>query len=178
VMGFGIAGYHALVPSVVRDHLHGNELDFGLMLGVFGIGSIIAAFFISPARRKWGNETVVSTGAMAFVVTLVVTAQVHSVAAALPVSFLAGMAWVAVLTSINVAMQMRSPDRILGRCLSTYQAVTFGAMSIGSWAWGVVADWRGLPFALHMAAGFLVAATVATRLFAPMPGPDEGEIDD
>ncbi|RXL70029.1 arabinose ABC transporter permease, partial [Citrobacter sp. AAK_AS5] len=77
-----------------------------------------------------------------------VLAEVHSVAAALPFTFVAGMAWVSVLTSINVAMQMRSPERILGRCLSIFQAVTFGGMAVGSWAWGLVADWYDLPFAL------------------------------
>ena len=46
--------------------------------------------------------------------------------AALPAAVIAGGAWVAGLTTVNVAMQMRSPDNILGRCLSIYQAITFG----------------------------------------------------
>jgi MFS family permease len=45
-LGFGVAGYQALVPAVVRDRLHGDEIDFGLMLGLFGIGSILAALAV------------------------------------------------------------------------------------------------------------------------------------
>jgi MFS family permease len=178
VFGFGVAGYQALVPAVVRDRLHGDEIDFGIMLGLFGIGSILMAMFISQLRRRLGIETVLTFGTLAFIAAQWILGAAHSVAYALPASFIAGMAWVSVLTSINVAMQLRSPDIILGRCLSIYQAVTFGGMAVGSWVWGVVSDWRDLPFALHSAAAFLAVTLVLTRLFAPMPKPGEGRVDD
>lgn len=177
VMGFGIAGYYALVPAVASERLGGDELDFGLMLGLFGIGSILAALVVGPARRRFGIETVLTAGTLAFIAAQWILGEAHSVIAALPATFIAGMAWVSVLTSINVAMQMRSPDHILGRCLSIYQAVTFGGMAVGSWAWGAVADWQDLPFALHAAAGFLAVTLVLTRLFAPMPKPGEGRVE-
>ncbi|HEX7751627.1 MAG TPA: MFS transporter [Novosphingobium sp.] len=175
-LGFGVAGYQALVPAVVRDRLHGDELDFGLMLGAFGIGSIIAAFLVAPARRRWGSEAAVTASTLFFVVAQFVLAQAHSLGQALPATFFAGAGWVSALTTINVAMQMRSPEAILGRCLSIYQAVTFGGMALGAWAWGVVADWRDLPFALHGAGAWLIATLVLMRLFAPMPKPHEGRV--
>ena len=175
-LGFGVAGYQALVPAVVRDRLHGDEIDFGLMLGLFGIGSILAALAIGPARRRWGVEAVLATGTLAFVIAQSVLAVADTVWQALPATLIAGAGWVAALTSINVAMQMRSPDAILGRCLSIYQAVTFGGMAIGSWIWGALADWRDLPFALHASAGFLVVSLIALRILAPMPQPGEGSV--
>lgn len=175
-LGFGVAGYQALVPAVVRDRLHGDEIDFGLMLGLFGIGSILAALAIGPARRRWGVEAVLAAGTLAFVIAQSVLAVADTVWQALPATLIAGAGWVAALTSINVAMQMRSPDAILGRCLSIYQAVTFGGMAIGSWIWGALADWRDLPFALHASAGFLVVSLIALRILAPMPQPGEGSV--
>lgn len=176
-LGFGVAGYQALVPAIVRDQLHGDELDFGLMLGAFGIGSITAAFFVSPARRKWGSEAVVTASMIFFIVAQFVLAEAHTLLQALPATFIAGAGWVSALTSINVAMQMRSPEAILGRCLSIYQAVTFGGMAVGSWLWGLVADWRDLPFALHAAGVFLAVSLVILRRIAPMPKPGEGRVD-
>ena len=176
-MGFGIAGYQALVPAVVRDRLHGNEFDFGLMLGSFGIGSIIAALFVAGARRRWGSEAVMTAATLAYVVAQFVLAEAHTLPEALPATLIAGAAWVSTLTSLNVAMQMRSPDEIIGRCLSIYQAITFGGMAVGSWVWGVLADWRSLPFAIHSASAFLLASLVLLRLLAPMPKADEGRID-
>ena len=175
-LGFSLAAYQALLPTIVSDQLHGNEFQFGLMLGLFGIGSIVTAPFIGPIRRKLQMEGVLALGSAMFVFVLSLLAQVHVVWYALPAAFVGGMAWVLILTSINTAVQMRSPDSILGRCLSIYQAVTFGGMALGSWAWGAIADWRGLPTALHAASAFLIVSFVILRLVAPLPKPGEGVV--
>lgn len=174
--GFGVAGYQALVPAAVRDRLHGSELHFGLMLGLFGIGSIIAALFIGKARRRFGVEALLVAATLSFVLAQSVLAEASSVYQALPAAFLAGGGWVLSLTSLNVAMQMRSPEAIIGRCLSIYQAATFGGMALGSWAWGTLADVRDLPFALHAASVFLVVTLILLRIVAPMPKPHEGRV--
>lgn len=176
--GFGVSGYQALVPAAVRDRLHGGEIDFGMMLGLFGIGSIVAALFISRIRRRFGVEVVLAAATLSFVIAQSVLAEASSVYQALPAAFLAGGGWVMSLTSLNVAMQMRSPEAILGRCLSIYQAVTFGGMALGSWAWGTLADWYDLPVALHGASVFLLVSAAALRFLAPMPKPHEGRLSD
>jgi MFS family permease len=178
VFGFGAAGYQALLPSIARDRLHGSEIDYGLMLGAFGIGSIGVALWVSSWRRRFGSETVVTVATGVFVVAQVGIAAAGNLVTALPATFIAGAGWVAAMTSLNVAMQLRSPEAILGRCLSLYQAVTFGGMALGAWAWGWLADVRGLPFALHAAAGWLALTLVVLHRFAPMPGRDEGRLDD
>lgn len=172
-MGFGVAGYQALVPAVVRGPLHGNEIAYGLLLGLFGIGSIIAALFVSQARRRFGTEAVITVSVLSFVVAQMVLASAHSLAQAAPATFIAGAGWVTGLTSINVVMQMRSPEEIIGRCLSIYQAVTFGGMAIGSWTWGALADLTSLAFALHAAAVFLLVSLIILRFVAPMPSTGE-----
>ncbi|MEO5587572.1 MAG: MFS transporter [Novosphingobium sp.] len=176
VLGFGLAGYQALVPAAVRGPLHGSEIDFGLMLGLFGIGSIACALFLTRLRRRFGTEAVITLATLAFVAAQTILASAHSLAQALPATFIAGAGWVAIFTTINIAMQMRSPEAILGRCLSIYQAVSFGGMAVGSWVWGAIADWRDLSFALHAASVWLVVTLVILRFVAPMPGKDEGRI--
>lgn len=175
-LGFSLAAYQALLPTIVSDQLHGDEFQFGLMLGLFGIGSIVTAPFIGPIRRKLQMEGVLALGSAMFVFVLLLLAQVHVVWYALPAAFVGGMGWVLILTSINTAVQLRSPDAILGRCLSIYQAVTFGGMALGSWAWGAVADWRDLTTALHAAAALLVLSFVILRWIAPLPKPGEGVV--
>ena len=144
------------------------------MLGLFGIGSIMTAPFIRTILRKIGFEGILAAGSAMFVFSLSLIAQVHQIIYALPAAFAAGMGWVLILTTINTAVQVRSPDEILGRCLSIYQAVTFGGMALGSWTWGGVADWKGLPFALHAASVFLVVSFAVLRFAAPMPRVGEG----
>jgi MFS family permease len=175
-LGFSLAAYQALLPTIVSDQLHGNEFQFGLMLGLFGIGSIVTAPFIGTIRRKLQMEGTLALGSLMFVFVLSLLAQVEVIWFALPAAFVGGMGWVLILTSINTAVQMRSPDSILGRCLSIYQAVTFGGMALGSWAWGAIADWRGLPTALHTASAFLIVSFVILRLVAPLPKSGEGVV--
>lgn len=176
--GFGVSGYQALIPAAVRERLHGSEIDFGLMLGLFGIGSIAVALFVGKARRRFGIEAVLAVATLSFVVAQSVLAEADAVWQALPASFIAGAGWVMALTSLNVSMQMRSPEAILGRCLSIYQAVTFGGMALGAWAWGALADWGGLPLALHAASAFLLLSAPTLRLWAPMPKPHEGRLEE
>src|SRR3989344_4055133 len=174
--GFGAAAFQALLPSLVRDQLKGGELDYGLCLGAFGLGSIICALWVGAARRRGGSEVVVSVATLAFAAALVPVALTDQVGAVLAAAFLAGMAWVGTLTSLNVAMQLRSPDAILGRCLSIYQAVTFGALALGAWVFGMIADLWTLPAAVLAGGGWLALSVPILHAVAPMPGRDEGRI--
>ncbi|WP_084384718.1 MFS transporter [Novosphingobium naphthalenivorans] len=173
-LGFSLAAYQSLLPAVVSTQMHGSEFDFGLMLGLFGIGSILAAPTIGTIRRKLGLEGILALGSAMTVCSLSLVAEIDHVLYALPAAFAAGMGWVWILTTINTAVQMRSPEDILGRCLSIYQAVTFGGMALGSWTWGALADWKSLPFALHTGSVFLIVSFAVLRVVAPLPRPGEG----
>jgi MFS family permease len=173
-LGFSLAAYQALLPTIVTDQLHGTEVQFGILLGLFGVGSIVAAPMVGPIRRKVQLEGILAIGTLMFVFVLSLLAEAREVWMAMPAAFVGGMAWVTILTSLNTAMQLRSPDAILGRCLSIYQAVTFGGMALGAWAWGAVADMVSLPAALHAGSVFLVVSFVLLRFIAPLPKPGEG----
>lgn len=176
VFGFGAAAYQSLLPSAVRDLLHGDEIDYGLMLGAIGIGSVVAAFRVGALRLRFGSEAIVTAGTLAFIAALSGMAEARSLGPALVFAVLGGIGWIATLTTLNVAMQVRSPDSILGRCLALYQAVTFGGMAVGAYFWGMMADLTSLSVAMHLAAGWLVL-TLALRFIAPMPMREEGRID-
>lgn len=174
--GLCAAGYQALMPVLVREQFRGDELDYGLVLGAFGVGSIVTALWISAARRRWGSEAVSVGGSLAFAAAIVVVAKAATLNLALGGALLAGGGWVAVLTTLNVAMQMRSPEEILGRCLSIYQAVTFGAMALGAYAMGLASDMIGLIPAMLAAAGLMALLAVVLPYLAPMPAREEGRI--
>lgn len=174
--GLCAAGYQALMPALVREQLHGSELDYGLILGAFGVGSIATALWTSAARRRWGSEAVTVAGSLAFAAAIVLVADASSVALAIGGAFVAGGGWVAVLTTLNVAMQLRSPEEILGRCLSIYQAVTFGAMALGAYAMGLASDTLGLTPAMLAAAGLMALLALALPFVAPMPAREEGRV--
>lgn len=174
--GLGAAGFHALLPVVVRERIHGSEVDYGLLLGAFGVGSILTALWIAPARRRLGSEAVVSIAALVFAAMMLPIANATTLPPMLASALVAGGAWVATFTTLNVAMQMRSPEAILGRCLAIYQAVTFGGLALGAYALGLVADLTGVPTAIHGAAALLALSLPVMRWLAPMPAREEGRV--
>ena len=178
VFGFCAAGAQALLPLVVREQLRGTEVDYGLVLGAFGLGSIVTALWVAPARRRWGSETVVGVATVVFALAMapVALAQHFGLCVTLACVFIAGGGWVATLTSLNVAMQLRSPEAILGRCLSIYQAVTFGGMALGAYASGLASDISGLSPAIGGASVLMLMTLPVMRWLAPMPAPGEGRV--
>ena len=176
VFGFGAAGYSALLPLVVRGQLNGTELDYGLILGAFGFGSILVALRVAPARRRFGSEAVVGAATLVFFGAMFAAASATNLAAALAAALVAGGGWVAVLTSLNVAMQLRAPEAILGRCLAIYRSVTFGGMALGAYALGVLADAAGVSSAIRASALLLLISAPLLRWLAPMPAPGDGRI--
>ena len=175
-VGFGGVGFLALLPVVVRSRIHGSELDYGLVLGAFGLGSIMTALWVAPLRRRLGSENLLGVASVLFAAALLPLAAAQTLAPALAAGLLAGGSWVAALTSLNVAMQLRSPEAILGRCMAIYQSVTFGGMALGAYALGLLADVLSVPGAIRCAAGLLLVLAPLLRWLAPMPAKDEGRI--
>ncbi|KAJ8137114.1 hypothetical protein OY671_009673, partial [Metschnikowia pulcherrima] len=154
----------------------GTDSDEGGRRGAFGVGAVVTASWGGTARRRCGAEAVVSAATSACAAALASLSFAASVPRAMLTAFLGGSGWVAAMTSLNVAMQLRSPETILGRCSSIYQAVTFGGMASGAWAWGSVADSGGSQVASHAAAAWSSASSVL-RVSAPMPTREEGRLD-
>lgn len=176
-IGVGAGALQPLLPVVVREIFHEDEFFYGLTLSLFGIGSIAAALFVGRFRRRFGAETTVTTGTACFALTMPIIPLLGQPVMLLPLVFVAGIGWVFFMTTVNVAIQLRAPEPVLGRALAMYQAITLGGMAIGAWLWGLVADLTSLPTTLVAAACYLLAVTGVLRLFGPMPRADEGRVE-
>jgi MFS family permease len=158
----------ALLPVVAAVALHLGSAGYGLMLGAVGIGAVAGAVVIPRVRARIGAAWLV-TGAMvvtaaAFVVVASVDNAVVVGIALLPV----GGSWIAVMSSLNAALQLALPNWVRGRGLAYYLVVFQAAQALGAVVWGVVADLSSLTTALLVAAAVLgLGAVVGLR--SPMP---------
>ena len=121
--GFVAVSYLALVPVLVREQLGGSEVDFGLLLGAYGIGSILTALWVAPARRRWGSDRVVGTAQAAFALALIPIAGASSMPLAFACAMIAGGAttltvdtrqWAAALEEegVEATRPLRARDRL------------------------------------------------------------------
>jgi MFS family permease len=167
------SAYWALLPLVARHQLQGGATLYGVLLASIGAGAVIGALSLPALRHRISGEAVVRAGIAVTMVVLVVLALAKSVTLAVPALGLAGVAWVSVLTTANVAAQTQLPNWVRGRGLAVYLTMFFGAMTFGSLVWGGLADATSVPTALLAAAG-LGGVALLLSFWKPLP---EGEPD-
>ncbi len=68
VFGAGASGLMALMPLVAKELLGGGPLDYGLMLGAFGVGAVAGAIGAARLRRAYSTETIVRWACVAFAI--------------------------------------------------------------------------------------------------------------
>ena len=158
------SAYWALLPLVARTQIVGGAQLYGILLGAIGVGAIGGAFALPRLKAKLGPDRLVAAGTVGTAVALALFGAAHSAATALLASLIAGVSWIATLSSLNVSAQLALPEWVRGRGLAIYVTVLFGAMTVGSVAWGEIAAKGGLPMAHFLAAlGALIAIPLTWR---------------
>ena len=154
----------ALLPLLAREQLGLGSGGYGLLLGCVGAGSVAGATVLPSLRRKFSQDTSVAIATVLLAVAMAVLAYVHDIGLAGVAMVAAGVAWIAVLSSLNISVQTFSPSWVRARALSVYQLIFQGGTAIGSAFFGLVAQWVGTPAALGVAAlGLLLGLTSALR---------------
>lgn len=170
--GFFAAALWALIPLVARDLLRGGAIAYGLLLAAFGGGAVGGAFIGGLVRDRFSGEMIVAGGSVVFAVAGLGVAFSSSLPLTFVALFAAGAAWLLVLSTFNVTVQLRAPRWVVGRAMAIYQAGVFGGLALGGWLWGVVAEHYGIPVSL-ISAGLALAATGLLGRLLPMPDTDQ-----
>ena len=163
---FGASAMWALLSLVIARQLHLAAGTYGLMLSCIGAGAVTGAF-LQGKISQWlsPNRRIVVAG-LIFCLVNVSLAGLTSLVLLSGVMFLAGLAWLLVLTSFNASVQLQLPKWVQARALSVYMLVFQGGMALGSLVWGALGEAFGLPTALVVAAGWLL---VSMLLGIPFP---------
>lgn len=164
----------ALLPIVARQEIGGGPSFYGLLLGSVGAGAIVGAVLLPRARARLGQDRLVLTATLVTASATALLALTDSEIVAIAATFVLGIAWIAMLTTLNSTMQAILPNWIRGRGLAIYLTAFNGAMAAGSLGWGFLAQEIGTDVAL-IAAGLslVVVAVLAHR--APLPA-GEGDL--
>lgn len=158
------SAYWALLPLVARNQIAGGAGLYGFLLGAIGAGAVGGAFALPALKAKIGADGLVLAGTIGTAIATALYGLARDPGTALSASVIAGVSWIAVLSSLNVSAQVALPEWVRGRGLAMFVTTFFGAISLGSAAWGQVAGMAGLPAALLLAAaGALLTIPVTWR---------------
>ncbi|RDI60016.1 MFS transporter [Microvirga subterranea] len=164
----------ALLPIVARQEIGGGPGFYGLMLGSVGAGAISGAVVLPRLRTRLGQDRLVLLMSLVTAGATTLLALTNSEIVAIAATFVLGIAWIAMLTTLNSTMQAILPNWIRGRGLAIYLTAFNGAMAAGSLGWGFLAQEIGTDATLILSGiGLVLVALVAHR--APLPG-GEGDL--
>jgi len=152
----------ALLAQQARRHLGLSSFGYGLLLGCIGLGAIVGAWVLPKIRERLSMNQVVAAGTVGFALATISLAYVHSFAVLAIALAAGGVAWIAVLSSLNVSAQIVTPSWVRARVMAVYLLVFFGGLAGGSAVWGFAAARVGVSKALLFAAAGLLIGLLAT----------------
>ncbi|KAF1068510.1 MAG: putative multidrug resistance protein MdtD [Pseudomonas citronellolis] len=155
----------ALLPLLVRSELGGSALEYGALLGCVGIGAILGAIYLPRLRARCSSDLIMLVASLAYAGVLLGLAFIRSLYALAPLMLLSGMAWIAVLSSLQLAAQTSVPAWVRARALSVYILVYFGCSALGGAAWGALASHTSMSVAFSGGALLLVVGCLTGLAF-------------
>ena len=147
----------ALLPLVARRGLGLSATGYGVLLGCLGLGGVTGASFLPRVRQTISANSLVVGATLIFAAVTLVVGYVHIAALVGGSLFFGGIAWIALLSTFNVAAQTATAAWVRARVLGVYMLSFFGGFGAGSAMWGWIAGRAGIPLTLLIAAVGLVA---------------------
>jgi MFS family permease len=149
----------ALLPSFVNRALRGTPSQYGTLLAALGAGAVASAALVSRWRDRFGSDAVIMPAVLLLGAAIGGLALAPSLAWSALATFVAGSAWLTIVSTSTAAAQKSSAEWVRARALAVYILVSEGAMAGGSVLWGWLATRTSVRLAIG-AAGMGVAASV------------------
>jgi MFS family permease len=152
----------ALLPLAARELPNGGPQAFGLLVASIGVGAVAGALVLPTLREKASRDVMVAAATAVYAAAMVGLATLGSLPLLCIAMAFSGVAWIAVLSSLQVAAQMALPAWVRSRGLAVFMAVFSGSMALGGLVWGNAARLSDIRLSLTIAAGAAVLAIPLT----------------
>ncbi len=151
----------ALLPLVARNELALDATGYGVILGCLGAGAVAGGMFLPRIQHGLSTDALLASAIVLFALATAGPVYAPQFALLCAVMLVGGVAWIAIMSTFNVAAQVTVPGWVRARALAVYGIVAQGGMAIGSAFWGVVAERLSLSMTLLCAAAALAASLIA-----------------
>ena len=156
--------FWALLPIVARQELNLDALGYGEIMGAVGIGALIGATMLPKIRQRLSLNALVTVASLLYAGGMLALAFLRNFPLLLGLSLIVGVAWIALMSSFNVAAQVVLPAWVRARGLAAYLIAFQGGMAAGSVIWGAVAGRIGTSLAIAIAAiGLILGLGLSLR---------------
>ncbi len=159
--------YVALMPAFAQDVLGLAEAGYGAILAANGIGALVGALYVAGRGESKNPRREVFGGLWLFGVANTIFAfMTNPVLAGICLAF-SGAGLIGFLSTSNTLIQLTVPDELRGRVMGVWGLVFGGALPIGSFLMGALAERIGVVYTI--AGGTLVCLIVSVVVYLRLP---------
>jgi MFS family permease len=155
----------ALLPLVATQELGQGASGYGLLLGALGVGAVAGSLALPYVRSRLTSNLLTVAASVVYALTLAIVVLVDNLAVAVIALLPAGVAWIAVLSTMNASLQLFLPEWVRARGISVYLTVLFGSQAFGAVMWGAIAVPLGLKATFLVAAVVMLAGAATFRIW-------------
>ena len=156
----------ALLPLYVRRDLMLGPGMYGVILGMMGVGGVTSGMLLPIVRARLSRgATVAGCTAVSCAGMAVVSVSHHWLPASCGM-LLFGLGWTSAFATIQAAAQLVCPPWVRARALSIYQLAQNGALTIGSFGWGWLGGYVGIPRTFMAATVVGLILMIVARFFS------------
>ena len=151
----------ALLPLIATQGLNTGADGYGALFGALGVGAILGALVLGRVRERLSTNRVLGVAGVLYAASLAAIVLTTSFPAAFGILVLAGLAWMAVTSSLACELQLFLPAWVRARGLAIYTVTFTGSMTAGALIWGLLAEAVRLQTALLVATFCVLASVIA-----------------
>ncbi|MCE9686062.1 MFS transporter [Shewanella sp. AS16] len=153
----------ALLPLVAKRLPDGGPQSFGLLVAAVGAGAVCGALVLPRLRLRLSRNLLVTLASLLYAGCLYGLATLQHLPVLALVMALSGVAWLTVLSSLQVTAQLALPNWVRSRGLALFMCVFMGSMALGSLVWGKLAELLSLSQSLTLASVGALLSVILTR---------------
>lgn len=157
-----------VVLPVYADATTGEAIDLGLLIGAFGVGSVISTISFGALAARLPRPRVLRLGLLLAAPSVWILSTVPPIALALPAMLLIGLSVGAISPLILTVLGERTPVVLRGRVFGTYATLVNGAIPFGVLITGLLLEWVPLGLAVATIALLYSAVAVAALVARPI----------
>src|SRR6202043_1794522 len=134
-------------------------------LAALGVGAVAGSFLLTQLRTRLSANRLLVGASLVYALVMAAIVLIPNVIVAVVALLPAGLAWIAVLSTMNASLQLFLPEWGRAGGLSVYLTVLFGSQGVGAGLWGGVGAPKGVLPAYLIAAAMMVGGAATVRIW-------------
>lgn len=157
-----------VVLPVYADTTTGQAVDLGLLIGAFGVGSVVAAVSFGAFASRIRRPVLLRAGLLVTAVPVWVLATIPAVPVALVTMLVIGLAVGGIGPLVLTVLGERTPGELRGRVFGTYFTLVNGAIPFGVLITGLLLEWVPIGAAVAVIAGLYSCVALVGLVARPL----------